>query len=93
VTGMQAQMELHRDGEKVTGTWSGPLGDGRALAGTWRNGYVELSFAGDWPAEMRKGDPSPVKAYLAGWIDGDAAKGRMRIDGRTDGTWVATRKH
>ncbi|MGA7786163.1 MAG: hypothetical protein WB997_16085, partial [Candidatus Acidiferrales bacterium] len=40
--GMEASIELHRDGNKVTGTWSGPLGDGRAITGTWRNGYVEL---------------------------------------------------
>jgi hypothetical protein len=26
VSGMEASMELHRDGSRVTGTWSGPLG-------------------------------------------------------------------
>src|SRR4051812_38393797 len=38
--GMPAAMDLHRDGAKVTGTWSGPLGEGRAVTGTWRDGYV-----------------------------------------------------
>lgn len=44
--GMGATMDLHRDGSKVAGTWSGPLGEGRPISGTWRDGYIELSFAG-----------------------------------------------
>ena len=92
VSGMEASMELHRDGSRVTGTWSGPLGDGLAITGTWRNGYVELSFSGEWPKESRKGAPGPVNVFLAGWIDGDSGKGRMRVEGRSDGRWVATRK-
>jgi hypothetical protein len=90
--GMDASMELHRDGNKVTGTWSGPLGEGRAITGTWRNGYVELSFAGEWPKESRNGAPGPVNAFLTGWIDGNSCKGRMRVEGRSDGSWVAKRK-
>src|SRR5580704_11761372 len=89
---MDALMELHRDGNKLTGTWSGPLGEGRAMTGTWRNGYVELSFAGDWPKESPQGAPGPVNAFLSGWLDGDAGKGRMRVEGRSDGAWVAKRK-
>jgi hypothetical protein len=90
--GMDASMELHRDGNKVTGTWSGPLGEGRAITGTWREGYVELSFAGEWPKESRNGAPGPVNAFLTGWIDGNSGKGRMRVEGRSDGSWVAKRK-
>jgi hypothetical protein len=90
--GMDASMELHREGNKLTGTWSGPLGEGRAITGTWRNGYAELSFAGEWPLESRQGAPGPVHAFLSGWIDGDSGKGRMRVEGRSDGTWVAKRK-
>jgi len=90
--GMDASMELHRDGNKVTGTWSGPLGEDLPVTGTWRNGYVELSFAGEWPKESRRGAPGPVNAFLTGWIDGDAGKGRMRVEGRSDGAWVAKRK-
>lgn len=85
-------MDLHRDGNDVTGTWSGPMGNDQAVTGTWRNGYVELALAGDWPKEIDKGKPGPAHAYLAGWIDGNSGKGRMRVDGRTDGTWMATRK-
>jgi hypothetical protein len=90
--GMGASMELRRDGNKVTGTWSGPLGEGRAITGTWRNGYVELSFVGEWPKESRQGAPGAVNAFLTGWIDGDSGQGRMRVEGRSDGTWVAKRK-
>ena len=85
-------MELHRDGSRVTGIWSGPLGESLAITGTWRNAYVELSFAGEWRRDSRKGAPRPVNVFLAGWIDGDASEGQMRAEGRCDGTWVATRK-
>jgi hypothetical protein len=90
--GGPATMELHRDGNNVTGKWSGPLGADRAISGIWRNGYVELAFAGEWPKESRQGAPGPVNAFLTGWIDGDSGKGRMRVEGRSDGTWVAKRK-
>ncbi|MGA8152651.1 MAG: hypothetical protein WB952_17000 [Terriglobales bacterium] len=90
--GMDASMELHREGNQVTGTWSGPLGESCAITGTWRNGYVELSFPGEWPKESRKGAPGPVTAFLSGWIDGDSGKGRMRVQGRSDGKWTAKRK-
>ncbi len=92
VAGMAASMELHRDGNEVTGIWSGPLGENRAVTGTWRNGYVELSFPCEWPKDSRKGTPGPANAFLAGWIDGDSGKGRMRVEGRSDGSWVAKRK-
>ncbi len=89
--GMNALMDLHRDGDKVTGTWSGPLGENRPITGTWRNGYVELSFAGEWPKDSRRGAPGPVEAFLTGWIDGSSGKGRMRVEGRSDGSWIAKR--
>jgi hypothetical protein len=28
---------------------------GRPITGAWRNGYVELSFAGKWPKESAEG--------------------------------------
>jgi hypothetical protein len=90
--GMPASMVLRRNGNNLTGTWSGPMGEGREITGTWRNGYVELSFAGEWPKESRQGTPGPVNAFLTGWIDGNSGKGRMRVEGRADGVWVATRK-
>ena len=93
--GMDASMELHRNGNKLSGSWSGPLGDNRAISGIWRNGYVELSFVGEWPKDIPDGAPGPVNAFLDGWIDGDSGKGRMRVEGRAEGIWVArsTSKH
>jgi hypothetical protein len=32
-----------------------------------------------------------VQAFLAGWIDLNSAKGRMRVEGRSDGIWTAKR--
>jgi hypothetical protein len=90
--GMEATAELHRDGNKVTGTWTGPLGEDRAISGTWRNGYVELSFVGEWPKDAPDGAPGPTNVSMAGWIDGDSGKGRVRVEGRADGVWAAKRK-
>jgi hypothetical protein len=90
--GFPATMDLHRDGTQVTGTWSGPLGQSLPITGTWHNGYVDLSFPGNWPEGSRQGAPGPVRAFLSGWIDGDTGKGRMRVKGRSDGTWVGKRK-
>ena len=88
---MDAAIELQCVGDSVTCTWSGSLDQGRAAAGTWRNGYVELSFAGEWPKESGRGVPGPLTANLASWIDGDSAKGRIRVQGHSDGGWAATR--
>jgi len=89
---MEGRMTLSREGAAVKGTWSGTLGDNCAVTGTWRDGYVELSFHGDWSSENKQGAPGPVTAYMSGWIDGADGKGRMRVDGHADGAWVARRK-
>ncbi len=85
-------LQLRRDGNTLTGTWSGALGNDRPVKGTWRNGYVELTLEAEWPKDRQLGGPGAVTATLAGWIDGDSGKGRMKIEGRTDGLWTATRK-
>jgi len=87
----EGSMKLTRDGNNVSGTWSGGLGDSKAISGTWRDGYVELKFPADWP-EGRDGAPGLTTAYLDGWFDDTSAKGRMRVEGRADGRWVAERK-
>jgi len=84
-------LQLKREGNKVTGSWSGELGTARPISGTWRNGYVELSFNGDWPVDD-KGSFARAVATFAGWVDGDFAGGRMKVEGRADGRWTATRK-
>jgi hypothetical protein len=81
-------MHLHRDGNVVKGVWSGAFGQDEPVSGTWRNGYVELTFNGTWPGEK----PAPVTVTLAGWVDGDSAKGRVKAEGRADGLWTALRK-
>jgi hypothetical protein len=87
----QGTMELHREGTATTGKWSGNLGKDLNVTGTWRDGYVELTFVADWQ-EGPKGAPIPAQATLAGWIDGDSAAGRMKVEGRADGQWTAVRK-
>lgn len=86
-------LTLARDGSKLTGTWSGDLGNAHPVTGSWRDGYVELTFDADWPGNA-SGDPNagPATAIIAGWIDGDSGSGRMTVRGRADGRWNATRK-
>jgi hypothetical protein len=82
-------MNLHRNRNAVKGTWSGSFGKDHPMSGTWRNGYVELTFDGTWPSEK----PPPAEVALAGWIDGDSAKGRLKVEGRADGQWTALGKN
>ena len=82
-------LQLKRDGPKITGVWSGDLGQARPITGTWRDGYVDLSFDAQWKFLQLQGHGA---ATLAGWIDGDSAGGRMRVEGLTAGGWTATRK-
>jgi len=88
----EGSLKLQRDGEKLNGTWSGGLGDNKPVTGTWREGHIELSFTGDWPKDRGDGEPGPVPAFLEGWIDDAAGKGRMRVAGRADGRWEASRR-
>jgi hypothetical protein len=80
-------MKLRRENGALAGTWSGAFGPGQPIRGTWRDGYVELTFDGTWPER-----PGTVTATLTGWVDGDAAKGRMKVEGRADGRWTANRE-
>jgi hypothetical protein len=82
-------LQLRRSGSKVTGTWSGDLGHARPVTGTWRDGYVALNFDAQWKFPHLEGHGA---AMLAGWIDGNSARGRMKVEGLTDGRWRATRK-
>jgi hypothetical protein len=85
-------LRLRREGTALSGTWSGALGDNREVKGTWRDGYVELSFPGEWPNKMMDGKTGAVTTTLAGWFDGATGKGRSKIEPRADGKWTATRK-
>jgi len=80
-------MKLVREGSTLLGLWSGAFGPDQPVSGTWRDGYVELTFSGTWPEQ-----PGAVTVTLAGWVDEDNAKGRMKVEGRADGRWTAIRK-
>ncbi|MGH9444233.1 MAG: hypothetical protein ACRD3O_00585 [Terriglobia bacterium] len=86
---LHGTLELRRDGNKVTGTWSGDLGHARPVTGTWRDGYVDLSFDAQWKVSRLQRHGA---ATLAGWIDGDSAAGLMKVEGVIDGRWTALRK-
>ncbi|WP_321476429.1 hypothetical protein [uncultured Paludibaculum sp.] len=83
-------LSLKRDGNKVTGTWTGAFGSELPVTGTWRDGYVELGFSGTWATPNDK--PGAAQALLAGWIDGPSGRGRMKVVDRADGQWTAERK-
>lgn len=82
-------LTLTRDGDKLTGTWSGDLGKDQPVTGKWRDGYVELSFDAQWKFPQLEGHGA---AMFAGWIDGDSATGRISVAGLADGRWTAVRK-
>lgn len=85
--GFSGTLKLVREDNSIAGIYSGPLGPDQPVYGAWRNGYVELTFSGTWPDQ-----PGAVTATLAGWVDGDAANGRVKVEGRADGRWTATRQ-
>src|SRR6516165_7867948 len=88
----EGTLQLTRDADKVVGTWSGELGKNRSITGTWRNGYVELRFSAEWPTDS-KGAATPAVATLAGWIDGESAGGRMKVDGSTEAVAIEAIPH
>lgn len=85
--GFGGTLKLVRQDSTLIGIWSGGLGPDQAVGGVWRDGYVELSFGGTWPEQ-----PGTVTVALDGWIDGDSAKGRIKVEGRAMGRWTAVRK-
>ena len=87
----EGTMELHRESNAITGTWSGDFGKDLNVTGTWRDGYVELTFIGNWQKDP-KATPVPAATTIAGWIDGDSAAGRMKVEGRADGQWTTARQ-
>jgi hypothetical protein len=87
----EGELSLHRDGKAITGTWIGAFGKGLAVSGTWRDGYLELAFTGNWQ-EDPSSTPVPAAVTLAGWVDNDTATGRMKVEGHADGQWTAARQ-
>jgi hypothetical protein len=85
--GISGTLKLVRQDSNLVGIWSGELGPDQQVSGVWRDGYVELTFGGTWHRQ-----PGTVIATFAGWVDGDSAKGRVKVEGRADGRWSAVRK-
>lgn len=85
--GFGGTLKLVRQDSTLVGIWSGAFGPDQPVNGEWRDGYVELTFSGTWP-----GQPGAVTATFDGWVDGDSAKGRMKVEGRAMGRWTAVRK-
>jgi hypothetical protein len=85
--GFPSTLKLVRQDGSVSGFYTGPMGPSQPVWGTWRDDYVELNFGGLWPDQA-----GTVTATLAGWVDGDKAGGRVRVEGRADGRWMATRQ-
>lgn len=85
---MEGTLKLAREGETLTGSWSGTFGDALPVKGQWRDGYVEVQFEGIFPANPAMGPAGPAAVTFAGWIDGDALNGRVRVANRAEGTVV-----
>jgi hypothetical protein len=83
---MEGTLKLTREGETLGGRWSGTFGNDLPVKGRWRNGYVELEFEGVFPANPAMGPAGPAAVTFAGWIDGDALNGRVRVANRAEGT-------
>ena len=73
---------LKQDGEKLTGTYSGALGDA-PIKGTVKGNEVTIDF-----------EASGVQIHYAGKVDSDGRtiKGTVDYGGQASGTFVATRK-
>jgi hypothetical protein len=78
-------MTFKQDGEKLTGHYSGQLGEAE-LTGTVKGQAISFAFSGD--AQGTK-----VDAEYAGTIDGkDALKGKVTLVGLGEGTCTAKRQ-
>jgi hypothetical protein len=78
-------MTFKQDGEKLTGHYSGQLGESE-LTGTVKGHDISFTFSGD--AQGTK-----VDAAYTGTIESkDAMKGKVTLIGLGDGTWTAKRQ-
>ena len=83
---MEGALTLTREGEALRGSWSGTFGNDLPIKGRWRNGYVEIEFEGVFPANPAMGPEGPAAVKIAGWIDGNAMNGRVRVANRAEGS-------
>jgi len=83
--GFGGTLKLVRQDRNLIGIWSGVLGPNQQASGVWRDGYVELTFGGTWHNQ-----PGTVIATFAGWVDGDSAKGRVKV--RRSSRWAVEQR-
>jgi hypothetical protein len=76
-------LTLKKDGEKLTGTLSGPQGD-LPVEGTQKDAAVSLSFSA-------QGNNGALVIAMSGTQDGDAMRGTVDYGGRAQGEWSGTR--
>ena len=78
-------MTFKQDGEKLTGHYSGQLGEAE-LTGTVKGQAISFAFSGDVQG-------TKVDAEYTGTIDSkDAMTGKVALVGVGEGTWTAKRK-
>lgn len=78
-------MTLKQDGEKLTGHYSGQLGESD-LTGTVKGSDIELKFTVDAQGTM-------INCIYTGKVDGtDSMKGKVDLVGFAEGTFTATRQ-
>jgi hypothetical protein len=88
---MEGTLKLTREGDALGGSWSGTFGNDLPVKGRCRNGYVEIEFEGIFPANPAMGAAGPAAVTIAGWIDGSAMNGRVRVANRAEGTVALVR--
>jgi hypothetical protein len=77
-------LTLKKDGEKLTGTLSGPQGD-LPVEGTQKEAAISLSFS-------VQGNNGALVIAMSGTQDGDAMRGTVDYGGRAQGEWAGTRE-
>ena len=77
-------MTLAQDGEKITGTYRGRLGESK-LEGTLKGNAIQFSVT-------LKFQDQPVTISYRGTVDGDSMKGTVQFGDRGSGSWTAKRK-
>ncbi len=77
-------MTLAQDGEKITGTYRGRLGESK-LGGTLKGNAIQFSVT-------LKFQDQPVTISYRGTVDGDSMKGTVQFGDRGSGSWTAKRR-
>lgn len=77
-------MTFKQDGEKVTGHYSGQLGESD-LTGTVKGAEISFTFNIDAQGTM-------IKATYSGTVDKDSMKGKVVLEGLGEGTFTAKRQ-